>query len=387
MRVQKPKHTLYIFLAVILCMVVCLVILKTGNTPEPVTMNVSLYKVVPDYDSFKKTIADRWKEKHPEVELNFENWDCYSGEVPEGLDVFVFDTISLDSFAERGFLLALSEKDIQDYNDLIPSFVEGCRVNGTLCVIPQFLCTDLLYTRKKDADLKNVQNIDDLYSVLGDSGLLLEKYSFTSKIGLYLQALIDEKQSYMDQYPPIKEGELSPIATDSLEKMRKMHLTDSEGDLEDESRLYYARKFAEGMGRAYIGYSEAMNEMGESASDMDFRLFSMTDSKNIPVFYVDAAAINAKISDKKRALALDLLNIITGTDALTRSIANDSDPQYLLAARYSIYDALKSDYPIYKDLKNVASVPDAFVFRIKPDGNDYLEEAEKNKDAMLPLMK
>ena len=387
MRVQKPKHTLYIFLAVILCMVVCLVILKTGNTPEPVTMNVSLYKVVPDYDSFKKTISDRWKEKHPEVELNFENWDCYSGEVPEGLDVFVFDTISLDSFAERGFLLALSEKDIQDYNDLIPSFVEGCRVNGTLCVIPQFLCTDLLYTRKKDADLKNVQNIDDLYSVLGDSGLLLEKYSFTSKIGLYLQALIDEKQSYMDQYPPIKEGELSPIATDSLEKMRKMHLTDSEGDLEDESRFYYARKFAEGMGRAYIGYSEAMNEMGESASDMDFRLFSMTDSKNIPVFYVDAAAINAKISDKKRALALDLLNIITGTDALTRAIANDSDPQYLLAARYSIYDALKSDYPIYKDLKNVASVPDAFVFRIKPDGNDYLEEAEKNKDAMLPLMK
>ena len=270
---------------------------------------------------------------------------------------------------------------------MIPSFVEGCRVNGTLCVIPQFLCTDLLYTRKKDADLKNVQNIDDLYSVLGDSGLLLEKHSFTSKIGLYLQALIDEKQSYMDQYPPIKEGELSPIATDSLEKMRKMHLTDSEGDLEDESRFYYARKFAEGMGRAYIGYSEAMNEMGESASDMDFRLFSMTGDENIPVFYVDAAAINAKISDKKRALALDLLNIITGTDALTRAIANDSDPQYLLAARYSIYDALKSDYPIYKDLKNVASVPDAFVFRIKPDGNDYLEEAEKNKDAMLPLMK
>ena len=58
MRVQKPKHTLYIFLAVILCMVVCLVILKTGNTPEPVTMNVSLYKVVPDYDSFKMRKGD-----------------------------------------------------------------------------------------------------------------------------------------------------------------------------------------------------------------------------------------------------------------------------------------------------------------------------------------
>ena len=205
---------------------------------------------------------------------------------------------------------------------MIPSFVEGCRVNGTLYAIPQFLCADLLYTRKNDADLKNVQNIDSLYNVLGDSGLLLDKHSATSKICMYLQALIDEKQSYMDHFPPIKEGELSPIAADSIEKMRKMHQTDPKNEPEDEDQFYFARKFAEGMGRAYIGYSEAMNEMGESASDMDFRLFSMTDSKNIPVFYVDAAAINAKISSKKRALALDLLNIITGTDALARAQTN-----------------------------------------------------------------
>ena len=103
--------------------------------------------------------------------------------------------------------------------------------------------------------------------------------------------------------------------------------------------------------------------------------------------YVDAAAINAKISSKKRALALDLLNIITGTDALARAQTNGGSPQYLLSARYSIYDAMASDYPLYEELKKIASVPDAFVFRIKPDGNDYLEEAEKNKDAMLPLMK
>ena len=235
--------------------------------------------------------------------------------------------------------------------------------------------------------MKNVQNIDSLYNVLGDSGLLLDKHSATSKICMYLQALIDEKQSYMDHFPPIKEGELSPIAADSIEKMRKMHQTDPKNEPEDEDRFYFARKFAEGMGRAYIGYSEAMNEMGESASDMDFRLFSMTDSKNIPVFYVDAAAINAKISSKKRSLALDLLNIITGTDALARAQTNGGSPQYLLSARYSIYDAMASDYPLYEELKKIASVPDAFVFRIKPDGNDYLEEAEKNKDAMLPLMK
>ena len=36
-------------------------------------------------------------------------------------------------------------------------------------------------------------------------------------------------------------------------------------------------------------------------------------------------------------------------------------------------------------MKKVALVPDAHVFRIKPDGIEYLEEAEKNKDALPSL--
>ncbi len=84
-----------------------------------------------------------------------------------------------------------------------------------------------------------------------------------------------------------------------------MHQTDPEGISEDSGWFPYARKFAEGMGNAYIGFSESMDVMEESASELDFRLFSMTDDKDIPVFYVDAAAVNAKISDEKKALAIE----------------------------------------------------------------------------------
>ena len=126
--------------------------------------------------------------------------------------------------------------------------------------------------------------------------------------------------------------------------------------------------------------------MGESASEMDFRLFSMTDDENIPVFYMDAAAVNAKISDEKRALALELLNMITSSDTLVRVSMNNGDPRYLLLARRSAYDTLAPDYPIYKEMKKVATVPNAHVFRIKPDGDEYLEEAEKNKDLLPSLI-
>lgn len=100
---------------------------------------------------------------------------------------------------------------------------------------------------------------------------------------------------------------------------------------------------------------------------------------------MDAAAVSAKISDEKKTLALDLLNMITNKDTLVRVSMNEGNPRYLLLARYSAYDTLASDYPIYKEMKKVALVPDAHVFRIKPDGNEYMEESEKNK-GLLPSL-
>lgn len=176
------RKTKYILLIVSFCLLVSLGIYKTGifkkaSTSDPITLHVSLYKLIPHYDSFEKTVEECWNEKHPDVKLIFSDWDCYSRTLPEDLDVFVIDSISLDSLSEKGCLLALSEEDIQDYDDLIPSFAEGCRVNGKIYAVPQLLCTELLYTRKNDADLKNAASINNLYAVSDEPGLLLEKSS------------------------------------------------------------------------------------------------------------------------------------------------------------------------------------------------------------------
>lgn len=114
MKIKRNK--IYIILIVSLCLLLFFAIYKSSifnkrSTSDSITLNVSLYKTLPHYDSFEKTVEERWKEKHPDVKLNFEDWDCYRI-IPEDLDVFVLDSVSLASFAEKGSLLALSEEEI-----------------------------------------------------------------------------------------------------------------------------------------------------------------------------------------------------------------------------------------------------------------------------------
>ena len=56
------KRTKYLLLAAALCLLVCLVLLLTGKKPEPVTLRVSLYKTLPDYEGFEKKTAECWNE-------------------------------------------------------------------------------------------------------------------------------------------------------------------------------------------------------------------------------------------------------------------------------------------------------------------------------------
>ena len=99
----------------------------------------------------------------------------------------------------------------------------------------------------------------------------------------------------------------------------------------------------------------------------------------------NVAAVNAHIPDEKRALALELLNLITGPELMIEVSENGGAPRYLFAARESVYDALAPEYPIYGALKDIAMDPEARVFRIKPDGVAYIKQA-KQSASLLPVL-
>lgn len=60
---------LAIFAASVLVMAV-LVFFGAGKTSEEqITLNLALYPLVPDYESFEETVEKCWSEQHPDVRL------------------------------------------------------------------------------------------------------------------------------------------------------------------------------------------------------------------------------------------------------------------------------------------------------------------------------
>ncbi len=63
---------------------------------------VALFPYLADPEGFQEAVRDSWGQRHPDVELHFTDWNCYHSDPVEGIDVFVFESTYLTSFAEKG---------------------------------------------------------------------------------------------------------------------------------------------------------------------------------------------------------------------------------------------------------------------------------------------
>ena len=362
------------------------------------TLEVALYPYVPDPDAFRQAVRDAWTPEHPDVGLHFVEWDCYVSDPDPELDVFVFDAIYLSSFVEEGYLLPIPEKMIRNREDLIPFALEGCRNNGTLYALPQMLCTEFLYTRKDDSVLSDVSDLPALYNVLGDrktksvipeenEGLLINLSDTPTKTTMYLDSLMDEGQIYTDYSRLPSTSDLSVPVLERLEDIWKMGGEEQVTYWPDDNDAFVrARWFAEGKGRAYIGYSEAMNAMGQYVDEVIIRRFSYAVGHDIPLFYTDVVGIRSDISEEKKELAFELANLLVSEEVLTKMslpVEEGGSPQYLLMSRRSVYDTLCKDYPIYGRLKEMVDHPDNHVFRIGSHAREFINGMEAVLDEKI----
>lgn len=393
---MRRIYTKYLSCALIIILVISSVGCSKQNEKvenHNLTIEVALYPYVPDISRFQTVVSSEWTKVHPDVNLHFVDWDCYVSDPDPTLDVFVFDGIYLSSFIDEDYLLQIPDEMIQNREDIFPFAIEGCRHEDSLYAMPQLLCTDFLYTRKDDPVLSDVSDIMTLYDIMGDrknqsvipkenEGLLINlSGGLLTKTMMYLDALMDEQQEYTD-YSELPET--SNLSNKALAQINALWKMGGEKQVEywpdDNDSFIRARWFAEGKGRAYIGYAEAMEAMGDYANDVIVRRFSYGTETDIPLFYTDMVGINSKISEDKKALAFDLANILISENVLiemSTPAIDGGSPQYLLTTRESVYDALSKDYPIYSLLKESVDNPDNHVFRLGDNARPFLADMEK----------
>lgn len=213
-----------------------------------------------------------------------------------------------------------------------------------------------------------------------NEGLLIDMSGGTTKVTMYLDAQIDRSNEYTE-YPDLPDQEV--FSGETLDLLRLLVKMGGEAQVryepEDDELYVRGKWFAAGKGRAYIGYSEEMSVMGDAVNDMDFRLFSYSDKGGVPLFYVVLAGVNAKISDDKKELAYELVDLITSEETMKKVVMPDesSHPQYLLPARIHIYDQLGETLPVYEKLKSIVLNPENRVLRIGSNAHTYISNSKK----------
>lgn len=73
-----------------------------------------LYMVMFQIFNDLKAVLEKWSQSHPNVQLNFVNWDSYDSDPPKNLDVFVFDAIYMSYFIQQNYLLSIPSSQIRN---------------------------------------------------------------------------------------------------------------------------------------------------------------------------------------------------------------------------------------------------------------------------------
>ncbi|WP_338845101.1 thiamine pyridinylase [Massilia sp. W12] len=367
--------------------------LSLAQTKE---LNVALYPWVPRVAQFEQAISNHWKKIHPDVKLNFikdfSKWDGGYGPDPaDDLDVFVFDAIYFDHYLMKNYLEPMAPSSVGNPDDFIDYAKTGVMIGDKYYAVPQLGCANLLFYRKGDAALAAVKTLSELDHYMGQckyasrippgkDGLLIDMAGSTTTALLYLDALHRGNGIYPPRTPK-DEYYLVPGVIDFLRNY--ISLASYENATKDVSAAYQrARWFSDGYGRALMAYSEALSVMSaQTRRETAVKLFPLANRSGRPLFYSDVIGVNRKTHQRGvRDLAVRLAALMASSEVMQEAIGPDAEnpePQYLLAARHSVFKQLGAQFPLYRDLYQLVQESNPQMFKLGPDARAWLSNWKK----------
>ena len=355
---------------------------------RPKKLTVALYPYVPRLDQFKTAASHAWKKRHKDVELEFVSWDCYSEDPPENLDVFVFDSIFLDYFQSKGFVEPIADDELDEKEDLLKYAREGVTIDGHLYGIPQLGCASILFYRKGDQAMKSASTLSEVTNIIGVNrytdvkppagvGLMIYLGGGTTSACHYLDA-VEDIYSVYTPHPPLPQDS-SRINDWAIANVRQLLAASSVKNAKHNDKPYErAAWFSQGLGRAFVGYTESMSSLTEDARrSIAFKLLPLSDRRGVSMFYSDVVGVNSSVSSvsKKRKLAVELANLISSSDVMIASICPTESqpyPQYIMPVRHSVFAKLGAKFPLYVKMYDLVKQSDPKLFRIGPNSRDWL---------------
>lgn len=358
------------------------------------TLNVALYEYVPRLDQFKEELLEKWEAKHPNCKLNFVSWSCYSKDPDNGLDVFVFDNIYMSHFINNGFLLGWTKQEIANFEDFLPYAIEGCKETPDKDLyygIPQIGCTNMLYYRKGDKRLAASNSYSEICSIIGkaidtsiippvNNGLLVDLSSSTTSACLYIDVSIDNGIPY-SWNPPMPSAD--SLSEEVINKLRLLMITGGLKQVSYDDTISYGRAiwFQQQKGKAMINFTEAMSVINsEGLNKVEFKIMPFSDSHGVNLFYTDVVGVNSRLkyNKSKKALAMELANMLTSSEYITACFGANSSytsPQYLMPVRKSVFSNL-SKWPMYRKMYQIIQTSNPQPFRLGYNSRTWLDNNE-----------
>lgn len=354
---------------------------STGESGARRVLVVSLYPYIPDAGSAYFAVEEAFERANPQIDLRIHLLaDTYYDHRPDRrniladeADVYEVDSVFLADFIAAGKIAPLG----RGFEELAASLVPFARTvathEGELYGMPHWLCGNFLIYRAGDAPLeaaRTLADIENAFRLSPAADWLLADFYGSSTLGeMYLDAAMDATRApdaaLRRVTAPALDAQLVAAMSRAVSIFRPGFGRDS--DYHDRPG-FYARQFARGAGRAFVGYSEqlyfALSESTLSCRKDENCLASdqvrvaewpLADAGSSPIAWVDTLVIDADAAGQTRADAERFTRFMSdpATYRLLLLPAWPNPPRYLLPAREDMYrdPELLAAAPLYPQFR------------------------------------
>ncbi len=311
------------------------------------SLTYAVFSYLPDPGYYQELIERRWAETEPDIRLIRAEWDCYTGEPPEGIDVIMYDAVMLDSLVAAGWIQPIALQEVHDSEGIFPFALSGLTVEGRLYGIPVFLCGNFLIYDQRCEAAAAAAHLTDLAGL--PECLVINSENAMNKPQYLIEVIADT------------QGAANPSADGSLGDAMQLIDSLAIGAHKRDEDSQVAMAYDVGAGLGYIGFSESMRLLESRAEATRIKSVSFSDRPDIHRLYVDAVAVAKGVQGQRYEKCLQLINVMADAEVLTALSVHSGAPQYLLLARKSAYRSLSEAFPLYVQLEALAGAEDNHV--------------------------